>query len=254
MNVADVTRAGLIAQLLAPIPAGTGARLIATMNLDHVVKLRTNAAFRAAYRSAWRVTIDGAPVFAYARMVGARVPERITGADLFEEIVQLWTPERHRLFFIVSSISAASRIEALLRRNGFDESSAQFEVPPFGFDRDPELSDALAKRVSSFRPSHLVLALGAPKSEIWTECHRDRLGDVNVLCVGAAVEFVAGLKRRSPMWMRRAGLEWFWRFATEPRRLFRRYFIDSFAFVLAIAADVKSGGARPALVKRWQRR
>ena len=89
----------------------------------------------------------------------------------------------------------------------------------------------------------LVLAVGAPKSEVWTFRHANQLGDVNVLCIGAAVEFVTGLKRRSPRWMRRAGLEWLWRVASEPRRLFKRYFMDSFGFMRAIAADRRSHGA-----------
>ena len=79
--ISPVTEEDLIRELLAPAERGSGARLVVTMNLDHVVNLRLNGRFRTAYQSAWRVTIDGAPVFAYARFAGVQVPERVTGAD-----------------------------------------------------------------------------------------------------------------------------------------------------------------------------
>ena len=243
VGISPVTETDLVAELLAPVEPGAGARLVATMNLDHVVNLRTNRAFREAYRSAWRVTIDGAPVFAYARLSGVRVPERVPGADLFETLVPLFNAGVHRLFFVVSSAEVATAMTALLGRRGFDHGNLAFEIPPFGFQNDQAVSAALAARIQAFGATHLVLAVGAPKSEIWTCRHTRQLGDVNVLCIGAAVEFVTGLKRRSPRWMREAGLEWLWRVGSEPRRLFKRYFVDSFGFLLAIAADRKSHGA-----------
>lgn len=242
--VSPVTEEGLIRELVAPAERGSGARLVVTMNLDHVVKLRLNDRFRRAYQSAWRVTIDGAPVFAYARLVGVQVPERITGADLYERFVDSLDPGMHRLFFVVSSSRVATCTAGLLQAHGFDPKALAFDVPPLGFQDDVEYSNDLAERIQAFSATHLILAVGAPKSEIWASENSKRLGDLYILCIGAAVEFVAGLKRRSPRWMRRAGLEWVWRVASEPRRLARRYFIDSFGFLRAIAADRRSDGER----------
>jgi N-acetylglucosaminyldiphosphoundecaprenol N-acetyl-beta-D-mannosaminyltransferase len=214
------------------------------VNLDHVVNLRTSPLFQQAYAWAWRVTIDGAPVHLYSKLVGVRVPARITGANLFAELVDRWQPDFHKLYFVISSDEAARRMQTLLSERGFEEGSVAFEVPPFGFERDERYSATLAHRIKLFAPSHLIMAVGAPKSEIWAHAQNDELGDLKILSIGAAVEFVVGMKKRSPRWMQRAGLEWFWRFASEPRRLFRRYFIDSFGFLLAIAADLRSDGAR----------
>lgn len=242
VEISPVSERDLVTELLAPVERGAGARLVVTMNLDHVVNLRINSAFRDAYRSAWRVTIDGAPVFAYARLAGVRVPERVPGADLFATLVPHFRPGAHRLFFVVSSPEVVTAMTELLERQGFSRDDLAFDIPPFGFQHDDAMSAALAARIKAFGATHLVLAVGAPKSEIWTFRHAADIGDVNVLCIGAAVEFVTGLKRRSPRWMRRAGLEWLWRVGSEPRRLARRYFVDSFGFLRAIAADRRSRG------------
>lgn len=218
-------------------------RLIATVNVDHVVTLRNNETFRKAYASAWRITIDGAPVFVYAKAAGLRVRERVTGADLFAKLVALWNPAEHRLYMLVCSQEAASRMLRSMKGRGFDETNIFIEVPPFGFENDVEYSLALARRIKRERVTHLVMGVGAPKSEIWAYEHRDELGDAVVLCVGAAIEFVTGLKTRSPNFMRRIGMEWFWRFATEPRRLFYRYFVRSLGFLVAVASDQRSANS-----------
>jgi N-acetylglucosaminyldiphosphoundecaprenol N-acetyl-beta-D-mannosaminyltransferase len=86
--------------------------------------------------------------------------------------------------------------------------------------------------------THLLLGVGAPRSEIWADRYRDELGDCYVLSVGAGLEFFAQTKRRAPSWMRRVGLEWLWRLGQDPRRLWRRYLIGSFGFVRAITHDL----------------
>jgi len=232
----------LLAELLDGQAAGTGPQLLATVNLDHVVNLRKNVRFRDAYAWAWRVTIDGAPVFAYAVARGVAPPARITGADLFVKLARMWNPAHHKLYFCLSSAEAESRMRTFLTKRGFANDHLKFEIPPFGFEKDAGFSSALAGRIREFGPTHLIMAVGAPKSEVWAYEHRELLGDMRILSVGASVEFLVGLKRRAPEWMRRGGLEWLWRLASEPRRLFRRYCIDSFGFLRAIGSDLKNNG------------
>lgn len=230
-------REELVDELLATPQEPSGAKLVATINVDHVVTLRTDRRFREAYDSAWRITADGAPVYLYARASGVRLPERVTGSDLFDSLVKKWDPARHRLFMLVANEEAARRMTRMLVQRGFDEKSLTIEVPKFGFEKDAEYSGALTGRIRAKDPTHIILGVGAPKSEIWAHEHRKELGDAIILCVGAAIEFTTGLKQRSPKFMQRVGMEWMWRFGTEPRRLFHRYFIRSFGFILAVLAD-----------------
>jgi len=237
LDISDQSMASIVHEILQPLPSRSGVRLVATVNVDHVVTLRDDERFRQAYANAWRVTIDGAPVFVYAKAAGLNVRERVTGSDLFAKLVENWRPAEHRLYMLVCSEEAASRMRSHMQTRGFADSNLFFEVPPFGFEEDAFYNSALAKRIRERKPTHLVMGVGAPKSEIWAHEHRSELGDVIVLCVGAAIEFVTGLKKRSPIFMQRIGLEWLWRFGTEPRRLFHRYFIRSIGFLFAIAVD-----------------
>jgi N-acetylglucosaminyldiphosphoundecaprenol N-acetyl-beta-D-mannosaminyltransferase len=238
------TQAELAEAIVGDRPQGAGTKVVATANLDHIVTLRSVPAFRRAYENAWQVTADGMPVFLYARACGIPLGERITGSDLFAALVDLWRPDDHRLFFLVSAEETGRKLCALLAERGFDPQTVRVEVPPFGFERDDVYSAELAARIARFGPTHLVMGVGAPKSEIWADDRRDILGEMFVLCVGASIEFVTGDKRRAPPYLRRMGLEWLWRFATEPRRLFKRYFVRSFMFLFAILTDLRTKGAR----------
>jgi N-acetylglucosaminyldiphosphoundecaprenol N-acetyl-beta-D-mannosaminyltransferase len=232
----------LAEELLATPSEPCGSKLVATVNVDHVVTLRTDQRFRQAYHHAWRITADGAPVYLYARASGIKLRERVTGSDLFAALVERWEPARHRLFMLVANDEVARRMTRILIGRGYTEETLAIEVPPFGFEKDPAYCAQLTARIRARKPTHIVLGVGAPKSEIWAYDHRDELGDAIVLCVGAAVEFVTGLKQRSPVFMRRFGMEWMWRFGTEPRRLFHRYFVRSFGFVLAVLDDLPRTG------------
>jgi N-acetylglucosaminyldiphosphoundecaprenol N-acetyl-beta-D-mannosaminyltransferase len=104
------------------------------------------------------------------------------------------------------------------------------DSPPLGFEQDPKENERIVRLVESCAPQLLIVGLGAPKQEIWTLQHRDRLRANVALCVGATIDFLAGDINRAPSWMRRCGLEWFYRLACEPRRLAKRYLRDAWHF------------------------
>jgi N-acetylglucosaminyldiphosphoundecaprenol N-acetyl-beta-D-mannosaminyltransferase len=227
-------------QLIATIVdehASGGVRLLVTMNLDHVVRLRRDQAFRQAYSRAWAVTVDGAPVFAYARARGLRVPERVTGADLVVELARALPPSR-RLFFVVSTPAIGEKLVEVFRARGFPPDALTFVSPDFGFERDEAQSARLLSAIREHRTTDLIFGLGAPKSEIWIDRHRDRLGDLYAYGFGAGLDFLAGATRRAPVLARRLGLEWMWRLGTDPARLWRRYLVDSWAMLPAIREDL----------------
>ena len=218
------------------------AHLVFTLNLDHVVQLaRKNAAFRTAYNRAQTITADGMPVYRYAQFRGVPLPSRVPGADLLPALIDRLAPERHRPFFVTSDLETASRIKSLLMERGFDASAVDTIVPPFGFESDEVYSHELAQRIRAHGTTHLIFGVGAPKSEIWLDRHRATIGPCYALSLGSSTNFLVGTAKRAPRWMRDAGCEWFWRFYCEPRRLFRRYFIDSWQFLRAIREDLVMG-------------
>lgn len=238
------TLAELIAQATAEPEPGEGVRLVVTANLDHIVQLRSNAHLRLAYQHAWRRTIDGAPVFLYARMRGLGVPARITGADLVPELLQHLQPGIHRPFFVVASEPIAIALRQWASARGFAADACGIDVPPFGFESDLGYGAALAERIRGNRTTQLLFGVGCPKSETWIVEHESRLGDLYAFAVGAALAFFVGIEHRAPRLVRRAGFEWLWRVYQEPKRLARRYFIHSWGFAAALMDDIRgSGGA-----------
>jgi N-acetylglucosaminyldiphosphoundecaprenol N-acetyl-beta-D-mannosaminyltransferase len=243
IEFSPLTQSELVTEIAGRgVPTGNGPRAIVTANLDHIAHLSESAEFRAAYDNAWAVTADGMPVFAYAKLRGAASPARVPGSDLVAELLPALSPETDRIFFVASSWRTARRLQVYLVSRGFSRARVTFEVPPFGFESDNSFSDRLASRICAHRTTHLLFGVGAPKSEIWVNRYRDRLGDCYALCVGAGLDFFAQTKRRAPTWMRKVGLEWFWRLAQEPGRLWRRYTVHAWRFITAIKDDLTSGG------------
>ncbi len=122
-----------IEQLVAEIadgslPQGSGPRMVFTINLDHVVKLRENEQFRSAYDNASVVTADGTPVYVYARLRGAEV-SRITGSDLFARLMPRLDPYAHRCFFVVSERRLGEGMVADLCERGFARDRIAYRVP-----------------------------------------------------------------------------------------------------------------------------
>lgn len=221
-----------------PAPRGGGVRMVATTNIDHVVQLHKDAAFRASYDRAWAVTADGWPVLLYARMVSGYRQGRVTGADLFPRIVRQLSPSQHRLFCLVSGELTAQKLRERLVREGLQETDCRIVVPPFGFESDSAYSSWLADEIAAFRTTHLVMGVGAPKSEIWVDQHRHRLADLYACCFGAGLNFYAGTRRRAPEWVQKIGMEWAWRIAGEPRRLAMRYLSGAPQYVAFAARDL----------------
>ena len=219
------------------IPPNEEARMLFTANLDHIAKMRRNSTFRAAYTRAVIITADGMPVYLYARWRCASLSERVTGSDLFPALISRLDPGKHRPFFVVSDRETGESIEAKLAVREFE--NVTINVPPFGFDRDADYSAKLARKIADHGTTHLFFCVGSPKSELWLDQYSKEIGPCYALSLGAGANYLAGTDRRAPLWVQKIGAEWLWRFAREPRRLFRRYFIDSWAFILAIADDLR---------------
>lgn len=218
------------------IANGQGVRMLATANVDHIVRLKDDQSFAAAYRFAWKVTADGMPVYWYARMRGLQLPGRVTGADIFQALMPLMRPARHRPFFVVATHEVAEKLAAEFAAMGFSQDAVGFAVPPRGFESDAARSDQLSRSIREHHTTHLFFCMGAPKSEKWIHRYQAALGDCYALPVGAAAEFHVGAKRRAPHWVQAIGFEWFWRLMSEPRRLFNRYLVNSWR-IIGIAVD-----------------
>lgn len=205
-------------------------RLIVTPNVDHVIHLQKNEAFREAYARAALVLTDGKPLLWAARYLGLPPLEKVSGSDLSPELCRLGAERGWRLFF-VGGRSPEELAFCLARlRERYPGLTVGGECPPFGFEKDKAQNDRLVTAIRAFAPDVLLMGCGSPKSEIWLARHAGALGAGVGLSVGASLRFLAGLERRAPRWMQRMGLEWCWRLLGDPRRLAKRYLVDDLKF------------------------
>ena len=237
LSISPLT-AGQIADKIVdgPPPVG-GPGLIVTPNIQHIALLRGNPAFRRAYDHAAEIVCDGFPVHYYAKLRGAPSPERVTGCDIAIDIMNRRVfPAQHRFFFVVDSEAAAAAIRAWAEERGL---ASQTAVPDFGFEKDAARSDALVAAIAAHRTTILFMGLGAPKSEVFIDAHRDRLPPCWALCVGQAVKMALGLVPTPPALVKALNLEWAWRMVLEPRRMIGRYVHSVVGFLAAVARDLR---------------
>lgn len=209
----------------------TRPRLVVTANMDHVISLSENPAFRKAYDGAAARTLDGMPIVWLARLRGHRRVVRVTGHDLLAAALDgPWT-EARRLYLVCASARIGDALVARLVAMGAPRGAIAVTVPPIGFYRDEAYGRALARQVRAHGTTLLVMGVGAPRSEIWVDRQGMALGAPVVLSVGEALSVAAGLLPRAPLVMQRFGFEWLFRFALAPHRLFHRYFVRSWRFL-----------------------
>jgi N-acetylglucosaminyldiphosphoundecaprenol N-acetyl-beta-D-mannosaminyltransferase len=235
LSPSTLDEAGVAARLATASPAGEGACLIVTPNLDHVVQLRRNPGFRAAYRRASLILCDGFPVHYYARLRGHRA-HRVTGSGLIARLMHRPDPAA-RLMFVVDRPETARAVEAWADAHGVMDRVATV-IPPAGFIMQEAACAALATAIAQHRPSLLIMGVGAPQSEMFIDRYHGDLPDCWALCVGQGVKMALGLVRRAPVSVQTLHAEWLWRLLQEPRRLAGRYGIGAFRFAHAVAADL----------------
>lgn len=195
-----------------------------TLNLDHCVKLRRSKPFRDSYSSARFVTADGAPVALLARILGSTTIRRVTGADLVEPLCDMSAREGFRVFLFGTTQPVLDVAAAELRARHPGLQIVGMLSPSRAFTPDsPEAEEALAAIRASGADLCLV-ALGAPKQELFAARATTEVEGCGFVCIGAALDFIAGAQVRAPEIFRRAGVEWAWRLATNPVRMGRRYF------------------------------
>lgn len=216
------------------------ARYVCTGNLDHLVIAERDPDFRSAYRKADLVVADGAPVVWLSRIgpraAGGPLPERVTGSDLFWELARVSGEANLRLFFLGGVPGAAARAaEVVEQRHPHARIAGTYCPPRETFDTEEEQA-RIRRIVRRAAPDILLVAFGAPKQEKWIAANKDRLGVPVAIGVGGSFEMAAGVRRRAPRWLQRSGLEWLYRFAQEPRRLFQRYFVDDLPYLAGAAA------------------
>jgi N-acetylglucosaminyldiphosphoundecaprenol N-acetyl-beta-D-mannosaminyltransferase len=208
-------------------------RYVVTPNLDHVVKLQEDKNFLRAYENATLVVADGKPVVLASRLLGKPLPEVIPGSDLVPALFSKAVRDKKslRVFLLGAGAGVAERASAEIESKwGSAVTVVGVFSPALGFENKAEECREIIEKINYSAPDVLVLGLGAPKQELWISKNSPLIKAGVALCVGATIDFLAGEKKRAPVWVRNLALEWVYRVLQEPRRLAGRYAYDLIVF------------------------
>jgi len=216
-----------------------------TPNVDHIVMAEHDERFRTAYAAAALSLVDGTPVLWASRMLRTPLPAKISGSDLVMPLLRRAAERGYRVYFLGGAEGVADLAKRKLEAElpgiqivGTDASRIDVNVPAE--------ADEVAERIRQAAPDLILVALGAPKQEIWSYTRAERLKPAVMIGVGASLDFVAGIQKRAPSWMSKIGLEWLYRLAQEPRRLAARYLLRDPEFGLILLRQLTEGSAKRA--------
>ena len=224
----NVTCAGAI-DLIEGMIASRRPHYLVTANVDFLVQAGNDVELRRILLDAHLVLCDGTPLVWASRFLGNALPERVAGADLAPSLMRVAAEKQYRVFFLGATPESAQEAVCNLQREHPALMIAGHYSPPFSalLEMDHE---EIKRRIRHARPDLLFVAFGCPKAEKWIAMHYRELGVPVVAGIGATIDFLAGRVKRAPHWMQRAGVEWLFRLAQEPRRLARRYGRDLWVF------------------------
>ena len=209
---------------------------IVTPNVDHLVKLQKDADFLKTYKIADYVVCDSKIIQSALKFLGTPIQEKISGSDLLPAFYHYnKNNENIKIFLLGGDESVPHSAKININQKVGREIVVGALSPSFGFENNESECLAIIDQINQSSANVLAIGVGAPKQEKWILKYRSLLPNLKIfLPIGATLDFEAGYKPRSPKWMSNIGLEWFYRLISEPKRLWKRYLIDSFPFLLKL--------------------
>jgi N-acetylglucosaminyldiphosphoundecaprenol N-acetyl-beta-D-mannosaminyltransferase len=226
-----------LAEIERMVESGGGG-VVFTPNVDHVVQVEKNLAFRAAYETVGLSLVDGQPLVWASRLLGAPLPAKISGSDLVMPLLRRAAERQWRVYFLGGAPGAGEEAARAVRQQ-LDVNIAGIDAPRVGADGVATDEEAVLARIEAARPHIVLAAFGAPKQELLIHRIAGRVRPAVLLGIGAGLDFIAGRVRRAPPWMSRSGLEWLYRLVQEPRRLARRYLVEDPKFALILLRTMR---------------
>jgi len=219
------------------------SRYVCLCNVHSVVTASRDTEFMAALRGAELCAPDGAPVAWALRWQGIPAQQRINGPDLMWKYLSAAEHLGQKVFFYGSSDATLTALRAILAERFPHLAIAGMHAPPFRPLTDDEQQREI-ERLNQSGAGLIFIGLGCPKQEKWMAAHHHRIRAV-LVGVGAAFDYHAGTLKRAPTWMQHHGLEWLYRLAKEPRRLFGRYAITNTLFIAGICRQMLRQAGTP---------
>lgn len=206
------------------------------VNVDKLVKAQKDPELRSIINECALINADGMPVVWASRWLGKPLKERVAGVDLFEALMLRAAEKGWRVYLLGAREDVVSEVRRIYEQR---LPSLQFAGHRNGYWK-PDEEAGIAADIAEARTDLLFVAISSPKKEQFLGQYQSRMKVPFAMGVGGTFDVAAGKVKRAPRWMQRSGLEWFYRFLQEPRRMFRRYFIEDMAFFRLLAKEMRA--------------
>lgn len=225
----DMSQALMRLEQFIALGRSTGkSHQVATINADFVVNSLNDSELRRILQESDMATADGMPLVLGARLLGVPLADRVTGADLVPALAERAAQKGYSIFLLGARPGVGIRAAEILQERYPGLTIAGVIAPPNvpiqAMDR------SILDQIKAAKPDILLVAFGNPKQEKWIRMYADTLAVPVCIGVGGTFDMIAGITKRAPSWMQRAGLEWLYRLIQEPHRLWRRYVHDLLYF------------------------
>lgn len=207
------------------------------VNVDKLVKASRDQELRKVINDCSLINVDGMPVVWASRLLGKGLKERVAGVDLFEALMARSADKQWRVFLLGAREEVVSRVSEVYRAKYPGLRIVGFRN---GYWTDSEEADVV-EEIKSAKADLLFVAISSPKKELFLGKYQEEMKIPFAMGVGGTFDVAVGKVKRAPLWMQRFGLEWFYRFLQEPRRMFKRYFVDDMAFFSLLAREIFNG-------------
>ena len=232
INILNITQQELLERL--------DKGVLITPNVDHLVKLQHDHEFYDLYQKAEWVVCDSKILYLMSKLLKNPLPEAIPGSSFFTAYYEYHKDDSNCKIFLLGAAEgiankAMERINAKVGR----QIIVGAHSPSYGFEKCEEECKGLVQIVNESGANVLLVGVGAPKQEKWIMKYRNSMPGVDVfMALGATIDFESGTLKRAPKVWQQFGMEWFYRVIKEPKRLFKRYFVDDMQFFFYFALQL----------------
>lgn len=198
------------------------------VNVDKLVKASRDQHLRQIINECALVNVDGMPVVWASRLLGKPLKERVAGVDLFEALMRRAGEKGWRVFLLGAREEVVSAV-----RDTYQRKYPALRICGYrnGYWKGEQEEAQVVEQIRASQADLLFVAISSPKKEQFLGRYQAQMKIPFAMGVGGTFDVAIGRVKRAPLWMQKSGLEWFYRFLQEPRRMFRRYFIDDMAFI-----------------------
>ena len=209
--------------------------LITTFNLDFLRITEINQEFlQICNESLWNLA-EGHGITSLIWLKYGQKVNRITGNDIFPIVLRIANSNNYRIAIIGSSKEVSDKVRIKIKNEYSDIYNSLLCISPkMHFEEDESYNQNIIDKIISFKPDIVFAALGCPRQEIWLTKNMINFSSKINIGIGSVLDYYSGVKKRSPIFIRKIGLEWLWRLANEPGRLFDRYILWDFPFFVRL--------------------